>query len=84
MNSLFHTPLTAPRQFVGTVDATHDTVRATARTLEQMQGNQRSAVALIEPMPDPAHMHRAADVALYAVAVIGIAVALVFNNWSPL
>lgn len=84
MNSLNHTPLTAPRQFVGTVDATRDTGRATARTLEQLQGNQRSAVARIEPMPDPARAHRAADVALYVVAVIGIAAALAFNNWSPL
>lgn len=72
------------REFVGTVDATRDTGRATARTLEQVQGNQRSAVARIEPMADPARVHRAADVALYLVAVIGIAAALVFNNWSPL
>lgn len=84
MNSLFHTPLTAPRRFVGTVDATHDTGRATARTLEQLQGNQRSAVAHIEPMADPVRPHRAADTVLYIVGVVGIAAALVFNNWSPL
>lgn len=69
------------REFVGTVDATHDTGRATARTLEQLQGNQRSAIARIEPMPDPACVHRAADIALYVVGVIGIATALAFNNF---
>jgi len=74
MRSLIHTPLTAPRHFVGTVDATYDTQRATARCLEQLQGHQRSAIAQIVPMADPARHHRAADWALYAVFLIALIV----------
>jgi hypothetical protein len=80
--ALFHTPLTAPRQFVGTVDATHERCTPCPRTLEQAFG--RAAGGVIVPMADPQPAHRAADVVLYVVGVIGIAVALAFNNWEPL
>jgi hypothetical protein len=41
----------------------------------------RSSQCVIEPMPD-ANKHRAADLALYIVGVIGIVAAIVFNNYS--
>lgn len=65
--------LRAPAEFVGTVDATRDTGRATARSLCQTQGHQRSSTAVIVPMgaaePIPAH-----EWALYLVGVIALAV----------
>lgn len=82
MSALFHTPLTAPRQFVGTVDATHERTTPCPRTLEQAFGI--AAGGVIVPMAEPVRSHRAADAVLYVVGVIGIAVALAFNNWSPL
>lgn len=82
MAALFHTPLTAPRHFVGTVDAMHDSRKPTARCLEQLQGNQRSSTAEIVPMADPAPSYRRADLALYIVGVIGTVAALVFNNFK--
>lgn len=50
------------------------------RTMDQAFGPyQRSSQCLIEPMGGKAKT-RAADVALYIVGVIGVVVALVFNN----
>lgn len=63
--------LTAPRQFVGTVDATHDTGRATARCLEQLQGAQRSSTAVIVPMGMPARMPLAERVVVITSALAG-------------
>jgi len=83
MHSLIHTPLTAPREFAGTVDATHERHTPCPRTLAQAFGDT-NAGGVIVPMADPQPSHRAADKALYVVGVIGIAVALIFNNWSPL
>lgn len=74
--NLIHTPLTAPPHFVGTVDATHDSRRPTARCLEQLQGNQRSSTAEIVPMDAPARMPRADLVVTAASACAGVAVVL--------
>lgn len=77
MRSLIHTPLTAPRQFLGTVDATHDTGRATARCLEQLQGHQRSSTAEIVPMDAPVRMPLADRVVTAASACAGVALAVI-------
>lgn len=71
MSALFPTPLTAPREFVGTVDATHDNCRATARTLEQLQGHQRSSSAEIVPM-GAERMHRADRIVTVGSACAGL------------
>ncbi|MFM9922723.1 hypothetical protein VLK31_07015 [Variovorax sp. H27-G14] len=70
--ALFHTPLTAPRQFVGTVDATHERCTPCPRTLEQAFGI--AAGGVIVPMADPALSHRAADWSLYIVTVVALVV----------
>lgn len=78
MNTLFHTPLSAPAERAGFVDATRDSGRATARSLEQLQGNQRSAVAQIVPMDADEPMHPAdVFVIRWSVRVL-IALALIF------
>ncbi|BEP44077.1 hypothetical protein [Variovorax sp. V15] len=74
--NLIHTPLTAPRQFVGTVDATHESRRPTARCLEQLQGHQRSSTAEIVPMDTPARMPRADFIVTVASTCAGVAVVL--------
>lgn len=83
MHSLIHIPLTAPREFAGTVDATHERHTPCPRTLAQAFGDA-NAGGVIVPMADPQPSHRAADKVLYVVGVLSIAAALVFNNWSPL
>ena len=70
--ALFPTPMTAPRQFVGTVDATRDTSRATARCLEQLQGHQRSSTAQIVPLGADAPMPRADFIVTVASACAGV------------
>lgn len=52
MSALFTPTLRSQREFVGSIDATRDNVRATARSLEQTQGGQRSSCARIVPLPD--------------------------------
>lgn len=85
MRSLIHTPLTAPRRFVGTVDATHDNCRATARCLEQLQGHQRSSTAEIVPMDAPVRMPLVdrAVTAASACAGLALAVILVAERFMP-
>lgn len=77
--NLIHTPLTAPRQFMGVADATHERTTPCPRTLEEAFG--RAAGGVIVPMADPAPSHHRADLALYIVGVIGTVAALVFNNF---
>jgi hypothetical protein len=79
--ALFHTPLSAPALFVGKVDATHERTTPCARTLEEAFG-PAALGGVIVPLPEPAHPHRAADLALYIVGVIGVTAALVFNNFQ--
>lgn len=81
MNALFHTPLSAPAQFVGKVDATHERTTPCPRTLEQAFG-PAAVGGVIVPLPGPAHPHRAADIALYVVGVIGVVAAIAFNNFQ--
>lgn len=83
MITLIHTPLSAPARLVGSVDATHERTTPCPRTLAQAFG-ETNAGGVIVPMADPVRPHHAADTVLYIVGVIGIAAALVFNNWSPL
>jgi hypothetical protein len=79
--ALFHTPLSAPAQFVGKVDATHERTTPCPRTLEQAFGPAATG-GVIVPLPEPVQPHRTADLALYIVGVIGIAAAIVFNNFQ--
>jgi hypothetical protein len=79
--TLFHTPLSAPAQFVGKVDATHERTTPCPRTLEQAFG-PAAVGGVIVPLPEPMNPHRAADRALYVVGLLGIAAALVFNNFQ--
>ena len=81
MHSLIHTPLSAPAQFVGKVDATHERTTPCPRTLEQAFGPAANG-GVIVPLPEPAHPHRAADLALYIVGVIGVVAAIAFNNFQ--
>jgi len=74
--ALFHTPLSAPAQFVGKVDATHERTTPIPRTLEQAFG--RAAEGVIVPMPEPERPYRAADWALYIVGLL----ALVVIGWT--
>lgn len=73
MNTLFKAPLTAPRKFVGSVDATHERTTPCPRTLEQAFG-PAAVGGLIVPLPEPARPHRAADIALYVVFLIALIV----------
>lgn len=79
MINLFPSPLSAPRQFVGTVDATHERCTPCPRTLEEAFG--RAAGGVIVPMVEPQSSFDRALPYLYIVALLGIAVALVFNNF---
>ncbi|BEP34298.1 hypothetical protein GmRootV59_12720 [Variovorax sp. V59] len=81
MHSLIHTPLSAPAQFVGKVDATHERTTPCPRTLEQAFG-PAAIGGVIVPLPEPARPHRAADIALYVVGVIGVVAAIAFNNFQ--
>ncbi|MGJ7611111.1 MULTISPECIES: hypothetical protein [unclassified Variovorax] len=83
MITLIHTPLSAPARLVGSVDATHERCTPCPRTLAQAFG-ETNAGGVIVPMDDTARPHRAADTVLYIVGLFGIAMALAFNNWSPL
>lgn len=49
-------PLSAPARRMGSIDATRDSTRPVARTLDQCQGMQRSSVARIVPMAEPVAM----------------------------
>lgn len=73
MSALFHTPLSAPARLIGSVDATHERCTPCPRTLAQAFG-ETNAGGEIVPMADPVRSHRAADWALYIVAVLALVV----------
>ena len=73
MHSLIHTPLSAPAQFVGKVDATHERTTLCPRTLEQAFG-PAAVGGLIVSLSEPARPHRAADIALYVLFLIALIV----------
>ncbi len=67
--------LSAPATFVGTVDATRDRARPTARTVCQAFGPYASA-ALIEPIRTPEPVGHRAATALGIVVTIAMIVVL--------
>lgn len=81
MSALFPTPLTAPREFVGTVDATHERTTPCPRTLEQAFG--RAAGGVIVPMAQPERMHRADRIVTVGSACAGlfVLVMLAAERW---
>ncbi|QRF55337.1 hypothetical protein [Variovorax paradoxus] len=74
--------LTAPREFVGSVDATHERCTPCPRTLEEAFG--RAAGGVIVPMADEPSSFNDAEPYVYVASLIGIVAALVFNNWRPM
>lgn len=73
MSALFLTPLTAPRMFVGTVDATRERITPVPRTLEQAFGPAAHGGVLV-PMGADAPMHSADRLVTFASAIVGAVV----------
>ncbi|MDR6453927.1 hypothetical protein [Variovorax paradoxus] len=71
MSALFHTPLTAPRQFVGAVDATHERVTPCPRTLEQAFGPASDSGVLV-PMDADKPLHPSEKLVTRASALAGL------------
>lgn len=75
MSALIRTPLSAPGQLVGTVDATRDRARPTARTVEQAFGPAARGCRILPMDADPP-MHRADRIVTVASCVAGALVVL--------
>ena len=71
MSALFNTPLTAPRQFVGAVDATSERITPCPRTLEQAFGPASDYGALV-PMDAEKPMHASEKLVTRASALAGL------------
>ncbi|BEP54499.1 hypothetical protein GmRootV118_17430 [Variovorax sp. V118] len=71
MSALFHIPLTASRQFVGTVDATHERATLCPRTLEQAFGPAANSGVLV-PMDADTPMHPSEKLVMRASVLAGL------------
>lgn len=81
---LIHTPLSAPAQFAGTVDATHERTTPCPRTLAEAFG-EANAGGVIVPLPDaPSSIDRADRIVMRASALAAIAlVPILFWTRTP-
>ncbi|WPH22282.1 hypothetical protein [Variovorax paradoxus] len=69
---LFPAPLSAPAQFAGSVDATHERVTLCPRTLAEAFG-EANAGGVIVPLPDTnTSLHKADRIVVLASALAGL------------
>jgi hypothetical protein len=74
--ALFPTPLSAPAQFVGKVDATHERTTLCPRTLAEAFG-EANASGVIVPLPDPDASDKAERIVVRGSAAAGFALLLI-------
>jgi len=85
LHTALQRPLTSARQFIGVIDATRDSARPTARCLEQLQGAQRSSIAVIVPMGATARMAMPELVVVITSALAGafVVALLLAERFTP-
>lgn len=84
MSALFHTPLTAPRVFVGSVDATRERITPIPRTLEQAFGPAAHGGVLVamdaeEPMHPSDRLVARISALIGAVLLVGLIAERLFS-----